>query len=211
MTAEPTASLRAAQTEITRARLLRAAIETLDLEGAEPLTVRSVAARAGVSVPTAYRYFPTRESLLDAAAEFINRTYRVEEAADLDHAVGYAATLYPVFAAHERFLRAQQANPAGRRLRAASGEQRIAMVRAGVARSLPDAPEEARDRIGALVHLLLSIPAWTHLHDRWGLDVDAVVRTTGWALEVLTEAIRTDPEGVLRGPEAGSPAPKEDA
>lgn len=49
--------------------LLAAAADLLREEGLPSLTMSSVAARAGSSLPSAYRYFPDRSALLHALAE----------------------------------------------------------------------------------------------------------------------------------------------
>ncbi|MEZ5378550.1 MAG: TetR/AcrR family transcriptional regulator [Acidimicrobiales bacterium] len=65
---EYTSPRRAAQAAATREAILDATIVVMG-EGVESFSIPAVAARAGVSVPTVYRYFPDKEALLDAAAE----------------------------------------------------------------------------------------------------------------------------------------------
>jgi AcrR family transcriptional regulator len=59
------------------ARLLDAAVEEVAETGFEGMTVRLVAARAGVSVATAYSYFSSKEHLL--TSEFWRRLTALEE------------------------------------------------------------------------------------------------------------------------------------
>jgi TetR/AcrR family transcriptional regulator, cholesterol catabolism regulator len=59
----------------TRRRLLEAARELATEEGYEGVTVRAVAARAGVSAPTAYHHFRSKDHLLvDVLIELVGRT-----------------------------------------------------------------------------------------------------------------------------------------
>jgi AcrR family transcriptional regulator len=55
--------------ETTRLRLLDATVEVLSRLGARKLSMSAVAAVAGVSRPTLYRYFPSKQALLVALAE----------------------------------------------------------------------------------------------------------------------------------------------
>src|SRR5918911_2465766 len=64
-------SLREQHAEATRERILSAVAELLERGEAEDLTVPDVAAASGVSLRTVYRYYPTREQLLEAAGRWI--------------------------------------------------------------------------------------------------------------------------------------------
>jgi AcrR family transcriptional regulator len=59
-----------AQAEATRRRILDATISVIG-EDLAALSIPAVARRAGVSVPTVYRYFPDKEALVDAAADHV--------------------------------------------------------------------------------------------------------------------------------------------
>src|SRR5436190_21572487 len=66
-----TVSLREEHAEAVRVRILSAVAELLEGGGADELTMPNVAAAAGVSLRTVYRYYPTREQLLEAAGRWI--------------------------------------------------------------------------------------------------------------------------------------------
>lgn len=51
----------------TRDRLLRAAVAAIDTEGIRGMRVRDVAAEAGVTVPSVYHFFGSKDGLVDAA------------------------------------------------------------------------------------------------------------------------------------------------
>jgi AcrR family transcriptional regulator len=50
------------------AALIRAALQVIEAEGAEELTLRGLAARAGVSAMAPYRHFADKAALLEAVA-----------------------------------------------------------------------------------------------------------------------------------------------
>ncbi|MGD0098512.1 MAG: TetR family transcriptional regulator [Terracidiphilus sp.] len=57
------------KSEATRARILDAALDLFRLQGFEPTTMRAIAARAGVSLGSAYYYFESKEDLVMAYYE----------------------------------------------------------------------------------------------------------------------------------------------
>lgn len=73
----------------TRKKLLRALLELLEREPFEGITVRAIAAEAGIGYATFFRHYPSKEALLDDLA--------VDEIGEL---LGKAM---PVFAADETF------------------------------------------------------------------------------------------------------------
>jgi AcrR family transcriptional regulator len=80
-----------------RAAMVEAAVQLLRERGAEHVTVREAARRAGVSSGAPFRHFPTRAALMTAVAEEALRRFRAEidlrmaEAADDDPLVRLSA------------------------------------------------------------------------------------------------------------------------
>jgi AcrR family transcriptional regulator len=59
----------------TRERILDATLEVLARSGPRKLSLSAVAAAAGVSRPTLYRWFPSKKGLLDAFGRYEQRKY----------------------------------------------------------------------------------------------------------------------------------------
>src|SRR5262245_4623458 len=59
----------------TRERILEATLEVLARSGPRKLSLSAVAAAAGVSRPTLYRWFPSKKALLDAFGRYEQRKY----------------------------------------------------------------------------------------------------------------------------------------
>ncbi|MCH9813602.1 MAG: TetR/AcrR family transcriptional regulator, partial [Epsilonproteobacteria bacterium] len=53
----------------TKAKILQAAVELITIKGFKNASMREIAKNAGVSNPTIYNYFPTKEKLLYAYIE----------------------------------------------------------------------------------------------------------------------------------------------
>ena len=65
----------AAQLPATRERILEATLEVLASSGPQRLFLTDVAAAAGVSRPTLYRWFPSKEVLLEAFGQYEQQKY----------------------------------------------------------------------------------------------------------------------------------------
>jgi AcrR family transcriptional regulator len=188
--------LRAEQTAATRARVLAAAIDLLQATDSGDVAIPEVAERAGVSVRTAYRAFPTREDLLEGVlAELSTRFESVagpipgtldDYAASADGAVRAVYEGEPLY-------RAMFATRAGRELHRDTASQRRESIDRMLVAELADLSPVQRRRFIAVAHLLSSSRSVLLLKDYHDLDADDAAAAVGWALEVLVAAVR-DPE-----------------
>jgi AcrR family transcriptional regulator len=189
--------LRAEQMDRTREKLIEAAIDVQTEEGGDKLTVRLVAARAGVSVPTAYRYFPDRDALFDAMAVAIRERFAGPVVpATLDGLPAWVRHIYAGYASNDRLLRAQLNTPVGRLLRAKNQKARNPKLVEMTKRSLSSATPTTQQRLTALMHLLVHAPAWVALHDQWGMSGVEAGNVTTWAVETLLAEIRRHPSAL---------------
>lgn len=76
-----TATLRTSAPErafsATEVRILSAALDLVGRRGVRRLAMQEISEVAGVSRATLYRYFPSKEDVLDAAADFDEQRYRM--------------------------------------------------------------------------------------------------------------------------------------
>ena len=66
---------RGSKSDRTRARISAAAIDSFTTRGYTDTTMRSIAEQAGVSVGNAYYYFPSKEHLVQALYEQVQREH----------------------------------------------------------------------------------------------------------------------------------------
>lgn len=103
----------------TRARLLKATVEAIDIGGEAAVRIRSIADRAGVTEPSIYHFFGSREGLVEAAhaerfrlnlddmnQRFLKRVLRCQTKEEFSGAI--RVTLAETFAGERRFARAQR-------------------------------------------------------------------------------------------------------
>ena len=191
-----TSPLRAEQAASTRARVLEAAIDLLQSTDTGDVAIPDVAERAGVSVRTAYRVFPTREDLLEGVLAELSQRFEATAGtipttldALAESAEGAVRAVYEV----EPLFRAMFATPAGRELHRRTAPQRREAIDEMLVDELADLSPQQRRRFVAVAHLLSSSRSVLLLKDYHDLDADDAVVAVRWALAVLVAAVR-DPE-----------------
>jgi AcrR family transcriptional regulator len=172
---------------------LDALTDELELSEPEDVALSLIAATAGVSLRTLYRYFPTRDDLFEAAGDHI--------VARLGLPVGISGPddITRVFlesaargAQSPRLVRSMLWTRLGRRARSAHRQRRVAEISAaltGITAHL--APREARRRVGAIVYLS-SLPAWITVSEECGIDAKDARLGIAWALETLVASLREE-------------------
>lgn len=188
MTATP-APLRDAHKALTRTRILDAAIELLQAEPLEAVTIARVAAAAGVTERTVYRHFETREALIEALWPRINdrasKGVRFPETpAEL---VSLPQRAFPAFDDEETLTRSIVFTRQGQALRLSVNARRQAAYLKAVADARPDLPSTDQRRLAALAQLLSSSFAWASMKDYWGLAAGEAGDTSAAAVTLLLE------------------------
>lgn len=185
-------TIRDDQREATRARIVRAVSDLVANDHPAAVSVPAVAARAGVGVATVYRYFPTKEALLDAAASGVVSP----EAAQLPAGFGdVAPALRSAWGELEKQLplvRNQFASPLGRDLHRRRWEARHDVMVAYLADAGIDPASPAGRRLLGAVDVLTSSTALLELHDKAGVPVDAAADWCAWAVGVLFRATKRE-------------------
>jgi hypothetical protein len=200
-TAETPAStggtLRDAHKDLTRERILDAAIECLNDEELEQLTMEGVAARAGVTKRTIYRHFATRDELLKASWPVMQKMVGLAGTGNfVDSAEAIVAmppNLFPAFDAKAGAIRASTYSRAGRELRMSVNERRKASFLKAAKEARPDLDAAGQLRLAATIQLLCSAFAWAVMRDFWGLSGEESGRASSDALALLLDAGPVDP------------------
>jgi AcrR family transcriptional regulator len=190
---KPGASLRERQAAVIRDAILEALADRLDRDDPDDIAMPQVAAEAGISLRTLYRYFPTREAMFDAVGDHV--VARLGLPRDIEGADDIA----PVFlesarrgAQSPRLMRAMLWTRLGRRARSSHRRRRVESIVAAlgeVTSNLP--PAEARRREGAIVYLC-SLPAWITVSEECGLSAEDARLGIAWAIRTLIGELRQE-------------------
>jgi AcrR family transcriptional regulator len=185
--------LRERQAAVIRDAILDALADRLDHDDPDDIAMPQVAAAAGVSLRTLYRYFPTREAMFDAVGD------HVVARLGLPRQIEGADDIAPMFlesagrgAQSPQLVRAMLWTRLGRRARSSHRRRRVDSITTAlseVTSHLP--PAEARRREGAIVYLA-SLPAWITVSEECGLSAEDARLGIGWAIGTLVAALRQE-------------------
>src|SRR3954468_23202415 len=140
--------LRERQRVATREQIIQAVHEVLVDEHPATLSMPQVAARAGTSLRTLYRYFPTKEALLDAASETFNVAPTVVGGkVNVANLAEYLRAQWRGFTESIGAIKAQHLSPAGRSMR----DRRVPRARKAVGVALRDEGVEPDGRLVDLI------------------------------------------------------------
>jgi AcrR family transcriptional regulator len=184
-------SLREQHAEATRERILSAVADLLERGEADDLTMPDVAKASGISLRTVYRYYPTRDELLEAAGRWIgDELLRHPYPETLDE----VAELFRVgcrdFDEHPGLVRALALSQLGQSVRGYRRRERLQAIGAALRGELGDLPEPELRRAEAVLAYLHNMLAYTTLRDESGLSGGEIGEALGWAIETLVKDLR---------------------
>jgi AcrR family transcriptional regulator len=181
------APLSARLADHTQQLILGSAIELLEEATFSDLTVRAVAARAGMSERTVFRYFATRDDFLDAVAGAV--TARIDlppSPATLEELLRFPDVLYRRFEAGAALTRAALHTELFARMRNAHARERWVAVRQIVDAHAPRRSEAEREIAAANIRYHLSATSWHYYRFYFGFSLE---RTIDCGLMVVRQAI----------------------
>ncbi len=184
-------ALRRQQAAQTRARIVRAGAELLrssPVRDWNTLTIRAVAARAGVHERTVYRHFGNELALRDAVLHRLEEQagielegMRIEDVADVTARIlGQVASFRP-----------EPPRPLDPTLLEAKGRQHDALAGA-VAGAAPEWGHLDRRIAAAVLDVLWGVATYERLVVDWELDHAETVRALSWVIGLVEEAVRRD-------------------
>ena len=188
--------LREEQMEQTREKLLDQVAEMLASESLDEVTVAAVAERAKVSVRTAYRYFPTKEALIDGFNQWMGKRFGTPKLPDsLDEIPAMTEALFRSFDTNERLLRASRRSGAGAEIRKRRKAEQVRVVSKAVAKAAPHLDESEVRKIGAVIHALTGSELWLGMRDTWGLSTEEAIEASKWGMAAIVAKL----EGTRKG------------
>jgi AcrR family transcriptional regulator len=175
----------------TREAIFKAASEQLADHGLAEFHIPRLAEAAGVSVRTVYRYFPTKEDLLEAFAHWLDdQIGTLNVPTNLEELVDGVEEIFAAFDENEDVIRSQWATPHGRAIREKGRLGRLATIRASVEKAVPHLQAAERRRATAMLSLLHSSRTWQTLSDDFGMSGREAGKLVAWALRTLADDLR---------------------
>jgi AcrR family transcriptional regulator len=185
-------TLRELQADAARGRILRAVAELLERDGGDGLTMPLVAETANVSLRTVYRYYPTREQLLEAAGRWIGgELLRQGYPRNLDDIADSFEPACAEFDLHPGLVRALALSQVGREARSSRRSERLGAIRTALVNEVGDVPERELRRAEAVLAYLHNMLAYTTLREEHRLSGEEIGAALGWAIRTLVADLRT--------------------
>ena len=184
-------SLREQHAMATRERILGAVADLLERGAAEELTIPAVAEVSGVSLRTIYRYYPTREQLLEAAGRWIgDELLKHPYPRDLDEVADLYEEGARDFDARPGLVRALAFSQLGQRVRGYRRRERLEAISRMVRSELTELSETELRRAEAVLAYLHNMLAYTTLREENGLSGEEIGEAIGWAIRTLIADLR---------------------
>jgi AcrR family transcriptional regulator len=186
-----TPSLRDHQAAVARDRILHAVAELLERDGAVALTMPQVAESSGVSLRTVYRYFPTREALLDAAGRWIGgELLKQGYPTSLDDVADSFEHACAEFDERPGLVRAMALSEVGREARSSRRRERLDAIRQALEQEVGALPQRELRQAEAVLAYLHNMLAYSTLRDEQHLSGEEIGEALGWAIRTLVADLR---------------------
>jgi AcrR family transcriptional regulator len=184
-------SLREQHALATRERILGAVADLLERGDAEEVTVPAVAEASGVSLRTIYRYYPTREELLEATGRWIgDELLRHRYPRELDEVADLYQEGARDFDERPGLVRALAFSQLGRHVRGYRRRERLEAIGRALRSELPRLSEPELQRAEAVLAYLHNMLAYTTLREENGLSGEEIGEAIGWAIRTLIADLR---------------------
>ncbi len=162
---------RSARSERNRIRILETLAELLQDKPAVEVTFDQIAARAGLSVRTVFRFYKDKDSLFRSFEEEVLRRLRDERSLVMEMAAPeFAAEQYRIFERNARWVEALRRTPIRSADRAQFRREGIEILSAKIRASFPLAMSEANERQIGFIAMLAGDALWSDLRRYIGRD-----------------------------------------
>jgi AcrR family transcriptional regulator len=182
--------IRAAQAQATRARILEATVRVM-ARGVASVSIPAVAHEAGVSVPTVYRHFGTKQDLLAAVYLHVARRAAPGEFApprSLEELREGVRAIFDGLESADDLARAAMASPAAAEARRAGMPERLEVYRRLADAIAPNLAQPDRARIARVLTVLISGSALRVWRDYLGSSVEEAADDIDWVIKAAVLA-----------------------
>lgn len=187
-------SIRQANRRRTHDSIVEAATEIVRTQGHAGFTMPEVAAAAGTSLRTLYRYFPTRQDLVDALATVADQVTAGPLPAGADGLERWLAAAWENLLDEEPLMRAQHVGSGGAQVRRARVPMHREVTAALVEAERPDLSATDRDDIVDIALLVTSSTALFEFIDVLEVDPQRGARLAAMVVRVLLDDVGRSPD-----------------
>ena len=183
--------MREAQAAVTRERILSAVADLLESGGADELTMPEVAEASGESLRTIYRYYQTREQLLEAAGRWIGEELlKHPYPANLDEVADLFEEGCRDFDERPGLVRVLALSQLGQEVRGYRRRERLESIRRSLRSELAGLDEKQLKQAEAVLAYLHNLLAYTYMREESGMTGEEIGEAAGWAIRTLVADLR---------------------
>lgn len=190
----PNGALRERQVGLTRDLIMEALAGVIADGRLADFSVQDVADRAGTSLRTVYRHFPSREALLEAFVPWGEARFRAVGGMRLPRDADDLADHVRIkFAAIEQFtpiLSAANKLDAVTGIRRANSERGFLALRSALAEVTAGLDPDMAETVTWTIRQICATGTWLRLHEEGGIDAAHAGAAAGWAVQLLVAALR---------------------
>ena len=186
-------TLRDRQVAQTRELILDALTTLLGDRRVDEVTMRDIAAAAGVSERTVYRHFPDRDALHEGLSQRLPQLDGVAPSfglGGLDDIAPTSRRLMELLDEHYVTARAEAVFNADPRRFAADTRANTREMRELLAKGLPDLSEREQLRISAVIRCLVSSQAWLRMREEFGVPGTESGPVVAWVIDTIIRELR---------------------
>jgi AcrR family transcriptional regulator len=180
----------------TRTRILDGLVQVMARNGIAELSIPLVAKAAGVSIPSVYRYFPTKKALITALDEYAHQrgSFTLEDFGQLETPEDLARIVPLTFqrrAAIESTLSAAMNSRLGYTMRREEFAERAKHLSKALQPIASKLSRKEHQWLTDVVFILSSYACVRAFRDYLDLDTDEAGKRVAWAIRLLTRGAST--------------------
>jgi AcrR family transcriptional regulator len=176
--------LSARHADLTQRIILGAAIDLLETGAVHELSVRAVARQAEISERTVFRYFASREDLLDAVLAEVRRRMRPPpNPSTVAELLAFPKAIYTRFEETSALTHAMLQSELYPRIMGSGGDGRSQAIRDIVDRAAPDRSERERRLVAADIQHHVVASTWRYYRIHFGFSLRDAIECARLAIE----------------------------
>ncbi len=187
-------SIREIQKTQIREAILRALGEKLAQGGLHQIAVADIAKKVGISARTIYRYYPSKDALIEAlykwSVDQITGDMKNERSINIENFLNRRQELFDHFDRHPNLVKAQLLSRVGREIRAIGSKKVQKSLDSAIAEFSVDMQPDEIKKVKAALYLLFSGEAWQHYRDVWGLNGKEAGEASRWVANLIVAELK---------------------
>ena len=174
----------------TRTRILDGLVQVMARNGIAELSIPLIARQAGVSIPSVYRYFPTKRDLITALDEYAHQrgSFKLDEFGPMETPEDLAKIVPLTFqrrAAIESTLSAAMNSRLGYSMRRQEFAERAKHFSKALRSAAEGLSRKEQQWLTDVVFVLSSYACVRAFHDYLDLDTEEAAKRVAWAIRLL--------------------------